>query len=81
MLAVESKVAAGNGRVPPPESIRSWKQIVEPVEPFLEAVGARLAHQVNEFDPALAQCLASNVGAAPECGHRFLAEPLRTLDA
>ncbi|HLP77133.1 MAG TPA: polyprenyl synthetase family protein [Candidatus Paceibacterota bacterium] len=32
----------------------SWKQIVEPVEPFLEAVHARLAKQVEEFDPAIA---------------------------
>ena len=54
MLAAESKV------VPTPasdsahsEKIISWKQIVEPVEPFLEAVHGRLASQVNEFDPAL----------------------------
>lgn len=33
---------------------RTWKEIVEPVEPFLEAVSQRLATQVNEFDPALA---------------------------
>ena len=32
-----------------------WKQIVEPVEPFLDAVSKRLAEQVNAFDPALAQ--------------------------
>lgn len=56
MLAVESKVAAappvaGAKAEPPP----SWKQIVEPVEPFLDAVSRRLAEQVNAFDPALAQ--------------------------
>jgi octaprenyl-diphosphate synthase len=28
-----------------------WKQIIDPVEPFLEAVGRRLAKQVNAFDP------------------------------
>lgn len=28
---------------------------MQPVEPFLEAVSSRLARQVNEFDPALAQ--------------------------
>ena len=54
MLAAESKV------VPTPasdsvnsEKTISWKQIVEPIEPFLEAVHGRLASQVNEFDPAL----------------------------
>jgi octaprenyl-diphosphate synthase len=31
-----------------------WKDIAEPVEPFLEAVAARLEKQVREFDPALA---------------------------
>ncbi len=55
MLAVESKIAAGNGRTPQPESTAAWKQIVEPVEPFLESVATRLARQVHEFDPALAQ--------------------------
>lgn len=55
MLAVESKIAVGNGSSPHPETAAAWKQIVEPVEPFLEAVAARLARQVNEFDPALAQ--------------------------
>ena len=55
MLAVESKIAAGNGRTPHPETAAAWKQIVEPVEPFLESVAARLARQVHEFDPALAQ--------------------------
>jgi octaprenyl-diphosphate synthase len=28
-----------------------WKQIIDPVEPFLEAVGQRLAKQVEAFDP------------------------------
>ena len=28
-----------------------WKQIIGPVEPFLEAVGRRLAKQVEAFDP------------------------------
>ena len=53
MLAVESKVAAGTA--PRLEPAGYWKHIVEPVEPFLEAVARRLAKQVNEFDPALAQ--------------------------
>jgi octaprenyl-diphosphate synthase len=54
MLAAESNVVAG--RVAHPlqsEPACSWKQIVEPVEPFLEAVSTRLARQVNEFDPAI----------------------------
>ncbi len=53
MLAVESKVAAVPA--PYPEPAGYWKHIVEPVEPFLESVARRLAKQVNEFDPALAQ--------------------------
>src|ERR1700759_5387649 len=54
MLAAESKVVsapATNGLNS--EASISWKQIVEPVEPFLEAVHARLAQQVKEFDAAL----------------------------
>jgi len=53
MLAAEIKAARINP-VPRAERACSWKEIVEPVEPFLEAVGQRLAKQVNEFDPALA---------------------------
>lgn len=30
-----------------------WKQIVGPVEPFLDEVASRLAEQVNAFDPGL----------------------------
>src|SRR6201996_4297095 len=54
MLAAESKVvsAPATNRLNPERAI-SWKQIVEPVEPFLDAVHARLARQVNEFDAAL----------------------------
>ncbi len=53
MLAVESKV--GTEATPRLEPAGYWKHIVEPVEPFLESVARRLAKQVNEFDPALAQ--------------------------
>src|ERR1043165_7519367 len=53
MLAAEIKAARINP-VPRAESACSLKEIVEPVEPFLEAVSQRLATQVNEFDPALA---------------------------
>jgi octaprenyl-diphosphate synthase len=55
MLAAESKVASApaTNRLNSEAAI-SWKQIVEPVEPFLDSVQARLARQVNEFDAALA---------------------------
>lgn len=55
MLAVESKVAsappAAGAQAEPPST---WKLIVEPVEPFLDAVSRRLAEQIQAFDPALA---------------------------
>src|SRR6266446_1922407 len=54
MLAAESKV------VGPPvrdtisvEPAFSWKQLIDPVEPFLQAVNDRLAKQVDSFDPAI----------------------------
>src|SRR6266571_5279016 len=54
MLAADSKVVA------PPvrdtlivEPAFSWKQIIDPVEPFLHAVNDRLAKQVDSFDPAI----------------------------
>jgi octaprenyl-diphosphate synthase len=53
MVAAETNLARGNGS-PRVGEARSWKEIVGPVEPFLEAVNQRLASQVNEFDPALA---------------------------
>ena len=37
-----------------PEPVFSWKQIIEPVEPFLDAVSSRLAKEVHVFDPAIA---------------------------
>jgi octaprenyl-diphosphate synthase len=54
MLAAESKVvsAPATNRLNSEAAI-SWKQIVEPVEPFLDAVHERLGRQVNEFDAAL----------------------------
>lgn len=56
MLAVESKIpAAPSAAGAQAELPSSWKQIVGPVEPFLEAVSQRLTEQVNAFDPALAQ--------------------------
>jgi octaprenyl-diphosphate synthase len=54
MLAVESK-AAGRGVASPPKTDpnRSWKQLVEPVEPFLETVTQQLMRQVHGFDPQI----------------------------
>lgn len=55
MFAADSKV------VPTPvrnalrtDSAHSWKQIIDPVEPFLETVSRCLAQQVETFDPAVA---------------------------
>src|SRR5499425_1194213 len=52
MLAADPKVALAPGR----DTLRvepalSWKRIIDPVEPFLEAVSRRLAEQVEAFDP------------------------------
>lgn len=56
MLAAESKVSATDSAVlSRSESAVSWKQIVQPVEPFLEAVNVQLMEQVKAFDPDLAQ--------------------------
>jgi len=52
MLAAESKV--GNSqREPSSDPARSWKMIVEPVEPFLHAVTQRLTRQALDFDPQI----------------------------
>ena len=55
MLAADSKIVSApvadtlGARPAPP-----WKQIIDPVEPFLEAVSRRLAREVEAFDPELA---------------------------
>lgn len=52
MLAADSKVVSSPvqelGRVQPAQS---WKRLIAPVEPFLEAVSDRLVQQVKAFDP------------------------------
>jgi octaprenyl-diphosphate synthase len=54
MFAAESKVlTASAADAFTQQMVSSWKHIVEPVEPFLEAVHVRLREQVNEFDAAL----------------------------
>src|SRR2546426_2866233 len=52
MLPVKPKAVAT--AAPATEPLHSWKQIVEPVEPFLKAVAERLAEQVQTFDPEIA---------------------------
>ena len=63
MLAAQTKaVAVAAPAKPPPHS---WKQIVEPVEPFLKAVAERLGEQVRTFDPEItsyAQYALTNQG-------------------
>jgi len=54
MLVAESKVASTNeAGSPNANPTRSWKHIVEPVEPFLDAVTRQLIRQVNSFDPQI----------------------------
>src|SRR5262249_10879449 len=52
MLAADSKADSSlvteTTRARPAQS---WKHIISPVEPFLEAVSYRLVQQVNAFDP------------------------------
>jgi octaprenyl-diphosphate synthase len=56
MFVAESKPASPPANcIPSPDPANPWKQIVEPVEPFLEAVSNGLARQVDTFDPALRQ--------------------------
>src|SRR5580700_10476736 len=54
MFAAETRAVIVPETTLKKEAHITWKQIAEPVEPFLEAVAARLEKQVREFDPALA---------------------------
>jgi octaprenyl-diphosphate synthase len=52
MFAADSKVVSDLVREGfTAEPADSWKHIIHPVEPFLEAVAVRLAKQVEAFDP------------------------------
>ncbi len=54
MLAADSKLVSTPAGAPlHPEPTQAWKRIIEPVEPFLDAVGRRLAQQVTAFDPEI----------------------------
>ena len=54
MLAADSKIVSGpaTGTLSA-RPVYSWKQIIDPVEPFLEIVNHRLANQVEAFDSNL----------------------------
>jgi len=54
MLAAETKVAGSRSeRASDTDSARSWKKIMEPVEPFLRAVTQQLMRQARDFDPQI----------------------------
>jgi octaprenyl-diphosphate synthase len=54
MLAAESKVATSDSTDSPDTNPnRSWNQIVEQVNPFLQAVTQRLIQQAKDFDPQI----------------------------
>lgn len=54
MLVAESKAAKREVADSPKTDLnRSWKHLVEPVEPFLHAVTEQLIRQVNDFDPQI----------------------------
>jgi octaprenyl-diphosphate synthase len=54
MLVAQSKVAGAEVAEPPSVNPNcSRKNLVEPVEPFLQAVTKRLVQQVSEFDPQI----------------------------
>jgi octaprenyl-diphosphate synthase len=54
MLAAESKAAISDSADSPETNPnRSWNQIVEQVNPFLQAVNQRLIQQAGDFDPKI----------------------------
>ena len=53
LAATPRAIAAPIVEPPDAEPGLLWKQTVGPVEPFLDTVAARLADQVNAFDPGL----------------------------
>jgi len=54
LAATPRAIAAPITELPSAASGLLWKQIVEPVGPFLDTVAVRLAEQVTAFDPGLA---------------------------
>jgi octaprenyl-diphosphate synthase len=56
MFAADSKEASAPHCPPSRADLPDrWKEIIEPVEPFLQTVGSRLMKQVTAFEPDLAQ--------------------------
>src|SRR5208283_3462397 len=56
MFAADSKaVCPPTPKASKAEPVCTWKEIIDPVEPFLDAVGQRLAKQVEAFDPDIAR--------------------------
>lgn len=54
MIAADAKAVSGPLSDPlNAERSYTWKQIIDPVEPFLEAVNRQLSEQVEAFDPAI----------------------------
>src|SRR5881394_3172001 len=53
MLAADSKASGALTDTLTTQPACSWKQFIEPVEPFLHAVGSRLTKQVTSFEPDL----------------------------
>jgi octaprenyl-diphosphate synthase len=54
MFAADPKVvSAPMTEAQKTEAAFSWKQIIDPIEPFLDSVGRRLAQQVEAFDPGI----------------------------
>src|SRR5438445_12755072 len=54
MFAADSKaVSAARPERLHAEPADAWKRIIDPVEPFLEAVGNRLSKQIAAFDPEI----------------------------
>jgi octaprenyl-diphosphate synthase len=55
MLAAELKAfAIPDATTPTLDLALAWKQIAEPVDPFLQSVARRLDEQVSEFEPGIA---------------------------
>jgi octaprenyl-diphosphate synthase len=54
MLAAESSRFAPHFEASLLERRLDWREIIEPIEPFLDAVNRRLADQIQEFDPDIA---------------------------
>src|ERR1041385_2813695 len=56
MLVPETKPALASGpAVMPRRAASIWKEIVDPVRPFLDDVAQKLGQQIHAFDPEIAQ--------------------------